>query len=89
MSTDTGKQFQLIEMVPVDKKLTKVIPTYMKDQKENAGNCRLVSLTSFRWDHGTDHPKCHQATVQDSERIRPSHQGFEKSQSCLINIMSF
>lgn len=56
--TDAGKQFQLIEMVLVDRKLANRMPIYMKDQKEDGGNCRLVSLTSFsdRWDHGTDRP---------------------------------
>lgn len=41
------KQFQLIEMVLVDRKLANIMPIYIKDQKEDAGNCRLISLTSF------------------------------------------
>lgn len=34
-------------MVLVDRKLANIMPIYIKDQREDAGNCRLVSLTSF------------------------------------------
>ncbi|KAK4828844.1 LOW QUALITY PROTEIN: hypothetical protein QYF61_000901 [Mycteria americana] len=76
--------------VPVDWKLSNVMPTYKKGRKEDLGNYRPVSLTlvlgkvmeqiilsAITWH------------VQDKQVIRPSQRGFMKGRSCLTNLISF
>ncbi|KAK4832481.1 LOW QUALITY PROTEIN: hypothetical protein QYF61_023528 [Mycteria americana] len=76
--------------VPDDWRLANVMPIYMKDQKEDPGNYRPVSLTSvpgkiterFILSALNKH-------VQASQGIRPSQHGFRKGMSCLTNLISF
>ncbi|KAK4830906.1 LOW QUALITY PROTEIN: hypothetical protein QYF61_014105 [Mycteria americana] len=84
------QQSWLTGEVPVDWKLTNVMPIYKKGQKEGLGNYRPVSLTSVPGkvmeqiilSAITRH-------VQDNQVIRPSQHGFMKGRSCLTNLISF
>ena len=74
----------------VDWKLVNVTPIYKKDQKEDPGNYRPVSLTSVlrkvMEQIILSVIMCH---IQDNQVIRPSQHGFMKGRSCLTNLISF
>ncbi|KAK4824299.1 LOW QUALITY PROTEIN: hypothetical protein QYF61_013044 [Mycteria americana] len=80
------QQSWLTREVPVDWRST----IYKKDQKEDLGNYRPVSLTSVPGkvmeqiilSAITRH-------VQDNQVIRPSQHGFMKGRSCLTNLIFF
>ncbi|KAK4815550.1 hypothetical protein QYF61_003642 [Mycteria americana] len=84
------QQSWLTREVPDNWRLATVMPTYMKDWKEDLGNYRPLSLTLvlgkvmeqiilsvIMWH------------VQDNQVIRPSQHGFMKGRSCLTNRISF
>jgi len=74
--------------VPDEWRVTSVTPIYKKEQKEDPGNYRPVSLNAvpgktmeqFILSALPGH-------VKDTQRIRPSQQGFMKGRSCLINLI--
>ncbi|KAK4818861.1 hypothetical protein QYF61_020080 [Mycteria americana] len=72
--------------VPVDWRLANVTPIYKKGQKEDLGNYRPVSLTSY---YGADHLERHHAARTEQPGNQPSQQGFMKGRSCLTNLISF
>jgi len=84
------QQSWLTGEVPDDWRIASVTPIYKKDQKEDPGNYRDVSLTSmlgkimeqFILSALTSHVKDHQG-------IRPSQHVFMKGRSCLTNLISF
>jgi len=84
------QQSWLTGEVPDDWRIASVTPIYKKDQKEDPGNYRTVSLTSvpgkimerFILSALTRHVKDHQG-------IRPSQHAFMKGRSCLTNLISF
>ena len=76
--------------VPDEWRVTSVILIYKKEQKEDPGNYRPVSLNSvpgkilerFILSALPEH-------VKDNQGIRPGQQGFMKGRSCLTNLVSF
>ncbi|NXO83561.1 PO11 protein, partial [Sitta europaea] len=84
------QQFWLTGEVPDDWKLANVTPIYKKDEKEDPGTYRPVSLPSvpskvmeqFILSVITQH-------LQDGQGIRPSQHGFRRGRSCLTNQVSF
>jgi len=84
------QQSWLTGEVPDDWRITSVTPIYRKDQKEDPGIYRPVSLTSvlgkimerFILSVLTGH-------VKDNQGIRPSQHRFMKGRSCLTNLSSF
>ncbi|KAK4830597.1 hypothetical protein QYF61_012023 [Mycteria americana] len=83
------QQSWLTGEVPADWRLANVTPIYKKDQKEDPGNHRPVSLTSVPGklmeqiilSAITQH-------VEDNHGIKPSQHGFRKGRSCLTNCRS-
>jgi len=84
------QQSWLTGEVPDDRRLANVTPIYKKDQKEDPGNCRPVSLTSvpgkimeqFIWRALSRHMK-------HSQWFMPSQHGILKGRSCFTNLISF
>jgi len=86
----TYQQSWLTGEVPDDWSIADATPIYKKDQKEDLGNYRPVSLTSvsgkikeqFILSAVTRH-------VKDNQGIRPIQHGFMKDKSCFTNLISF
>ncbi|GAB0204783.1 mitochondrial enolase superfamily member 1 [Grus japonensis] len=84
------QQSWLTREVPVDWRLANVTPIHKKEQKEDPGNYRPVSLTSVP---GKVLEQIILSAImqhiQDNQVIRPSQHGFMKGRSCLTNLISF
>jgi len=84
------QQSWLSGKVPDDWRIVDVTLIYKKDQKENPGNYRSVSLTlvagkimeRFILSALTRH-------VKDNQGIRPSQHGFMKGRSCLTSLIPY
>ena len=84
------QQSWLTGEVPVHCRLANVTPIYRKGWKEELGNCKPASLTSVTGNVMEQIILSAIAQhVQDNQGIRPSHHGFMKGRSCLINQISF
>ncbi|PKU39610.1 rna-directed dna polymerase from mobile element jockey-like [Limosa lapponica baueri] len=86
----TDQQCWLTKDIPVDWRLTNVMPIYKKGQKEDPGNYSPVSLTSVLGKI-MEQIILHAITqhIEDNQVIRPSQHGFVKGRSCLTNLISF
>ncbi|PKU35402.1 rna-directed dna polymerase from mobile element jockey- hypothetical protein [Limosa lapponica baueri] len=76
--------------VPEDWRKANVIPVFKKGKKEDAGNYRLVSLTSIP---GKMMEQLVLGVIskhtEEKKAIRSSQHGFTKGKSCLTNLIAF